>query len=280
MFKALKTKKLLVLMLCILAACGITIAVSDLAGQANAKCADAGINGADMEMSSLDVIMQSESNPVDWQKERSLRKAIDKIDNQYTELAAQAKDQINATGKVTDDLRSKGLACANNFQKASETYAKFWDDNNGKTRAKLARQAGAARVANADMLFNEIDSDKISAYQDEMDKLSAARSEYMEEAKTDVSAEDRAQIKADLTPRLNTLASNFMSLVTDITNLLAQLNSQVSNLTTVGGLTSCASSVASGEGPTNLISPLTSLLSMVKSFASDIQSLISDLTSF
>lgn len=280
MFGMLKSKKLLVIMLCLLAACGITIAVDNLMGQSNKVCADAGVQGADLEISSLDVIKQSESNPVDWLKERDLRKAIDKEDAAYKQLAAQAQDQIQATGKVEATLRDKGLASAKAYNKASETYAQFWDDNNGKTRAKLAREAGKARLANAQMTFNEINSDNISAYNDQMEVLASARSEYMEEAKTDVSASDRADIKSSLTPRLQNLASNLMSLVEQITGLLTQVQSQVGSLNSVGGLTSCASSIASGDGPTNLISPLTSLMNMVKSLASDAQSLISDLTSF
>ena len=277
MFAKLRHHKIALWLFALLAACGVAIAVSDLAGQANKTCADAGINGADMEIASLDTIKQSESNPVDWTQERNLRKKIDAVNSKYMTLANKARSELDATGEVTAPTRDAGLACAQDYKAASENYAQFWDNNNGPTRARLAREAGEARVKNADMTFNKIDSDKINAYNDQMDKLTEARQAYIAEAKNDVSEEDKAAMKADLTPRLNSLYSNFMTIINTITSLLDQVKAQLGG-GDIGGLVSCSrAALDSGNPVTSLMSPLTNLMSLVKSLAGDVQSLSSDL---
>lgn len=281
MLTFIKQHKTTAWLLALLAACGIAIAAADLAGNANKTCADAGLQGANTEMMTLDLVKQSESNPIDWQQERKLRKAIDAQDAKYQKLVAQAQNEIQGKGSVEAATREAGLACASDFKAASETYAAFWDQNNGITRAKLARQAGEARMKNAEMTFNEIDSDRVAAYNEEMDKLAQARSEYMEEAKTDVSEQDRAAMKADLTPRINTLMTQGNTLVQNILSLIDQVKASTDSLASgdIGAITSCASTAVSGDGPMALLSPLTSLLDLVKSFISNLQSFSSDLES-
>ncbi len=278
MLAIIKKHKLMLWMAALLAACGIVVAAVELAGQANKTCGDAGINGADMEIASLDTIKQSETNPVDWMKERELRHKIDAVDKQYKDLAVKAQAERDASGEVTAATHDAGIACAQDFKAANEVYAQFWEQNNGITRARLAREAGEARVKNADMTFNAIDSDKISAYNDQMDKLAEARSAYLEEAKTDVSAEDRADIKSSLTPRLEKLGSNLMDLVGQINGLISQVKDQLGG-GDIGGLVSCSRQALTSDNPVaSLLSPLTSLLSLVQSLASDAQSLASDLS--
>lgn len=281
MMTFIKQHKTTAWLLALLAACGIAIAAADLAGNANKTCADAGLQGANTEMMTLDLVKQSESNPIDWQQERKLRKAIDAQDAKYQKLVAQAQNEIQGKGSVEAATREAGLACASDFKAASETYAAFWDHNNGITRAKLARQAGEARMKNAEMTFNELDSDRVAAYNEEMDKLAQARSEYMEEAKTDVSEQDRAAMKADLTPRINTLMTQGNTLVQNILSLIDQVKASTDSLASgdIGAITSCASTAVSGDGPMALLSPLTSLLDLVKSFISNLQSFSSDLES-
>ncbi|HIX56896.1 MAG TPA: hypothetical protein H9850_05435 [Candidatus Anaerobiospirillum pullistercoris] len=281
MMTFIKQHKTTAWLLALLAACGIAIAAADLAGNANKTCADAGLQGANTEMMTLDLVKQSESNPIDWQQERKLRKAIDAQDAKYQKLVAQAQNEIQGKGSVEAANREAGLACASDFKAASETYAAFWDQNNGITRAKLARQAGEARMKNAEMTFNELDSDRVAAYNEEMDKLAQARSEYMEEAKTDVSEQDRAAMKADLTPRINTLMTQGNTLVQNILSLIDQVKASTDSLASgdIGAITSCASTAVSGDGPMALLSPLTSLLDLVKSFISNLQSFSSDLES-
>ena len=281
MMTFIKQHKTTAWLLALLAACGIAIAAADLAGNANKTCADAGLQGANTEMMTLDLVKQSESNPIDWQQERKLRKAIDAQDAKYQKLVAQAQNEIQGKGSVEAATREAGLACASDFKAASETYAAFWDQNNGITRANLARQAGEARMKNAEMTFNELDSDRVAAYNEEMDKLAQARSEYMEEAKTDVSEQDRAAMKADLTPRINTLMTQGNTLVQNILSLIDQVKASTDSLASgdIGAITSCASTAVSGDGPMALLSPLTSLLDLVKSFISNLQSFSSDLES-
>lgn len=281
MMTFIKQHKTTAWLLALLAACGIAIAAADLAGNANKTCADAGLQGANTEMMTLDLVKQSESNPIDWQQERKLRKAIDAQDAKYQKLVAQAQNEIQGKGSVEAATREAGLACASDFKAASETYAAFWDQNNGITRAKLARQAGEARMKNAEMTFNELDSDRVAAYNEEMDKLAQARSEYMEEAKTDVSEQDRAAMKADLTPRINTLMTQGNTLVQNILSLIDQVKASTDSLASgdISAITSCASTAVSGDGPMALLSPLTSLLDLVKSFISNLQSFSSDLES-
>lgn len=281
MLTFIKQHKTTAWLLALLAACGIAIAAADLAGNANKTCADAGLQGANTEMMTLDLVKQSESNPIDWQQERKLRKAIDAQDAKYQKLVAQAQNEIQGKGSVEAATREAGLACASDFKAASETYAAFWDQNNGITRAKLARQAGEARMKNAEMTFNELDSDRVAAYNEEMDKLAQARSEYMEEAKTDVSEQDRAAMKADLTPRINNLMTQGNTLVQNILSLIDQVKASTDSLASgdIGAITSCASTAVSGDGPMALLSPLTSLLDLVKSFISNLQSFSSDLES-
>lgn len=281
MMTFIKQHKTTAWLLALLAACGIAIAAADLAGNANKTCADAGLQGANTEMMTLDLVKQSESNPIDWQQERKLRKAIDAQDAKYQKLVAQAQNEIQGKGSVEAATREAGLACASDFKAASETYAAFWDQNNGITRAKLARQAGEARMKNAEMTFNELDSDRVAAYNEEMDKLAQARSEYMEEAKTDVSEQDRAAMKTDLTPRINTLMTQGNTLVQNILSLIDQVKASTDSLASgdIGAITSCASTAVSGDGPMALLSPLTSLLDLVKSFISNLQSFSSDLES-
>ena len=281
MLTFIKQHKTTAWLLALLAACGIAIAAADLAGNANKTCADAGLQGANTEMMTLDLVKQSESNPIDWQQERKLRKAIDAQDAKYQKLVAQAQNEIQGKGSVEAATREAGLACASDFKAASETYAAFWDQNNGITRAKLARQAGEARMKNAEMTFNELDSDRVAAYNEEMDKLAQARSEYMEEAKTDVSEQDRAAMKADLTPRINTLMTQGNTLVQNILSLIDQVKASTDSLASgdIGAITSCASTAVSGDGPMALLSPLTSLLDLVKSFITNLQSFSSDLES-
>ncbi len=280
MLAKVKEHKIIMWLIALLALCGIAIAASDLMGQSNKTCADAGINGAKMELASLDTIKQSESNPVNWQQERKLRKAIDAADKKYSTLAQKASAEVSSSGEVTASTRKAGLDCAQQYKAASETYAKFWDDNNGKTRARLAREAGEARVKNADMLFNKIDADKIEAYNDQMESLADARKAYLEEAKTDVSAKDRAAIKADLTPRLQALTSDFVNLANMVTNLISQVKDQVGS-GDIGGLVSCTRQAILESDSDNpvmaLLSPLTELLSLTQSLVSDAKTLASDI---
>ena len=265
------------LLLMLLAA--LVYAGVELLGQANKSAADAGSTGADMEMASLDSIKQSKSNPVNWTEEQRLHKKINAIDKEYKALVNKARTETAATGHVSEGTRSAGIACANRYQQACENYAAFWDKNNGKTRARVARETGASRVKNADMAFNDVDSSKISAYNDQQEKLAKARKEYLAEAKTDVSDVDRAAMKSSLVPRLQSMTSEVQNLISQISSLLNQARSAAGGST--GAMGGCAKQMISGgvsDGPAGLISPLTSLLNLAKSMGSNIATMVSDLT--
>ena len=146
-----KMRKIALWTLLVVMLAGLVWAGLDLLGQSNKSAADAGSSAADMEMASLDSIKQSTKSACDWNQERALRKKIDAADASYSTKLAGAKSEIERTGKVSESTRSAGIALAKQFQNASENYAAFWDKNNGKTRAKLAREAGTSRVKSDEM---------------------------------------------------------------------------------------------------------------------------------
>ena len=187
-----KMRKIALWTLLVVMLAGLVWAGLDLLGQSNKSAADAGSSAADMEMASLDSIKQSTKSACDWNQERALRKKIDAADASYRTKLASAKSEIERTGKVSESTRSAGIALAKQFQNASENYAAFWDKNNGKTRAKLAREAGASRVKSAEMAFNNVDASKIDAYNDQQASLRKAQKAYFSEAKEDVSPQDLA----------------------------------------------------------------------------------------
>lgn len=260
---------------------GLVYAGVALMGKSGKLASDAGSSGADMEMASLDTIKQSTSNPVDWKKERSLHKKIQSIDAEYKKLVKKSEAEKMANeGKVSDATQKAGLACAKRFQEANENYAAFWEKNNGKTRARLAREAGLSRIKNAEMVFFELDADRVSAYNDQQDALAKARAAYLEEAKTDVSDADRAALKDNLTPRLNKLSSDVTSLVGEITSLLDQVRSAAGgDIVALGGCAKQAVSAGASGGPGALLSPLMSLLNMTKSLGGNVTGLLSDISS-
>ena len=278
----IRKRRVLMWVLLTLLFAGLAYAGVELMGQANKNVADAGSAGADMEMATLDSVKQSKSNPVDWAEEQRLHKKLDVLDKEYKTHVSKAKSEIAASGHVSENTRSAGMACAAKFQKASENYAAFWDKNNGKTRAKLAREAGKSRVANAQMTFNDVDSSNISAYNDQQEALAEARKEYLEEAKTDVSDADREAIKSSMLPRLKNMADDTGTLITSVTSLLDQLRSQAGGMG-IGAIGGCAKGVVGEGDPADsagaLLAPVTNLLNLAKSLGSNVTSMASDIQS-
>ncbi len=282
-----KMRKIALWTLLVVMLAGLVWAGLDLLGQSNKSAADAGSSAADMEMASLDSIKQSTKSACDWNQERALRKKIDAADASYRTKLASAKSEIERTGKVSESTRSAGIALAKQFQNASENYAAFWDKNNGKTRARLAREAGASRVKSAEMAFNNVDASKIDAYNDQQASLRKAQKAYFSEAKEDVSPQDLASLKSSLTPKLEKMGSDLMALVQSVTNILSQVKDQVGSTLSVGGIGGCAKQVATGggtaavnDGVASLLSPLQSLLSLVQSMGNNVQGMLSDIATF
>lgn len=281
-----KLRKALFFVLLMTLLAGLVYAALELAGQSNKAAADAGTSAADMEMASLDTIKKPANAPsnINWSQESSLRKAINKADAEYRTQLDRAKSDINGTGMVSESTRTAGMNAAGKFKAASDEYAKFWDRNNGRTRANLAREAGASRIKSAEMAFSNVNSGTIDAYSSQQDSLRTAQKAYLADAKTDLSPADREALKSGLAPRVERLASDVMGLVTQVTSLLSQVQSQVGSVMTPSGAAGCAGKVISGQSnPANevsaLISPLTSLLSLLKTMGSNVQGLASDLLS-
>lgn len=270
--------------------CAVAWAVAELSGQANKSAADAGMASADMEMASLETIAKPEKNPpnVNWQKERTLRKELEKQDNAYKGIAVKAQRQADTPNGVDEPTRTALLASAAKFKTTSDTYADVWQKGNCITRANLAREAGTSRVASAEVIASGANSEKIDALNAQQDKLNDARQAYIKEAKenNELSDKDKAAMKAKLMPKAEKLVSDTGSLVQQVTSLLNQIQSQINPAGLVSGLGGCAAKSASGAGSSDpadsaaeLLSPVTSLLSLTKGLAGNATSLLGDISS-
>ena len=264
--------------------CAVAWAVAELSGQANKSAADAGMASADMEMASLETISKPAKNPpnVNWEQEKRLRKELEKQDNAYKGIARKAQQQASGSKGVDNPTATALRAAAGKFNETSEKYAVVWEKGNCITRARLARETGASRVASAEVLIAGADSNKIDALNEQQDKLNDARQAYIKEAieNDEISAKDKAAMKANLTPKAQKLVSDTAGLVTQVTSLLNQVRSQATPAGLVGGLGGCAASSVSGTTSTDsamsLLSPVTSLLSLTKGLAGNASSLLSD----
>jgi hypothetical protein len=267
-----------ILALLLLAA--IAIAASELSGQANKSAADAGASSADMEMASLETIKPPKQGPpVDWAAERRIRKQLESQDKAYVPLVDKAKREIDASGAVSGGTGKQILTAAGQYRDTCNTYADVWAKGNCVTRANLAREAGATRVASAELIVAGADSGKADALAEQQAKMNEARNTYAKEAQAndELSDKDKAAIKSSVVPRAEKLLADTGDLVTRIASLVNQIQSQMSP----AGLAGCASStVASGgsveDGVSSLLGPVTSLLSLAKNLASNAQSLLDD----
>lgn len=261
---------------------GLVWAALDPYGTANKIAAEAGDNAADTHMASINSIKSKEQATIDWKQEQALKKRINQADADYKTRLQKAQSDIASTGKVADATRNAGMASAGRFQTACEAYAAFWDKNNGPTRAKLSRDVGASRIKSADMAFNDISSEKVDAYNAQQEALRKSQKEYLADAKGDLSPQDRAAIKADLTPKLQALGSNVATLVQQIISLISQVQSQAGGGLSVGAVAGCAAKIATSDKPADgigaLFAPLQALLSLVKSMGTNIQGMASDIS--
>jgi uncharacterized phage infection (PIP) family protein YhgE len=263
--------------------CAVAWAVAELSGLANKSAADSGMASADLEMSSLETIQKPAKNPppVDWKKEQQLRKELARLDTEYKSVAAKAQRQ--ASQGIDDSTRTALLAAAGEFKTTSDQYADVWEKGKCVTRARLAREAGASRMASAELIVAGADSKKIEALSAQQNKLNEARKAYIEEAKAnqELSAQDKAALKSNLMPRAQKLVSDTGNLVAQVTDLLNQIRQQATPSALVGGISGCVTTggKSAGDSVSQLLSPVTSLLSLVKGLAGNAQSLVSDITS-
>jgi hypothetical protein len=265
--------------------CAVAWAVSELSGLANQSAANSGQASADLEMASIETIQKPAKNPppVDWKEEQRLRKELAKQDAEYKTIAAKAQGQ--ARSGIDEPTRKALLDSAAQFKTTSEQYAVVWEKGKCVTRARLAREAGASRVASADVIVAGADDAKIKALNAQQDKMNEARKAYIAEAKAnqEFSAEDKAALKSSLMPRAQKLVTDTGNLVTQVTDLLRQIQQQAGNPSAlVGGVAGCATSggtKSADDSVSQLLSPVTSLLNLVKGLAGNAQSLVSDITS-
>lgn len=285
------SRKVLVAVLLSLLTVGLVWAGAELFGQANKATADAGINGADMEMASLEMIKKPAEAPnVDWKKEARLRKQLEANTVQYKKAVAVAQSETRDNKAASEKTRAEGLSLAAQFNELSIEYAAVWDAaGNCKTRAEMARKAGLSRLANAEMTFNPISADKIDAYNESMGALQDARQAYVADAKNDLSDVDKKELKSSLLPKANELLDSAVSLSSQVTSLVTEVTNEAAAITSgdpmraavaVGG---CAkkvvTSTSSDISVVDLLSPVKALASMCVSLISNIKSFISDLMS-
>ncbi len=274
-----KLRKILLWALTMTLIAGLVWAGADLLGQSNKKAADAGANAADMEMASIDSVKPSVKEgkkPVS--KATAAHNKVKQADSAYRVALKKAQSEIDSSGKVSQKTYNAGMAAARKFQAASEEYAATQEP----VRAKMIREAGASRIKSAEMAFSDIDASKIDDYNSQQDTLRQAQKEYYDLAKTDVSEQDRAAMKAALIPTLQRVGGNLAGTAGDIMSLLSQVKDQVgmSPSAMMGGCArQAATSGSMSSGATALLSPLQSLLSLVKGMGSNVQGMISDISS-
>ena len=280
---AIKRIRPLWIILALLLMAAIAIAAAELSGQANKSAADAGSSSADLEMASLETIKPPKQGPpVDWAAERRIRQQLESQDKAYTPLVDRAKREIDASGAVSGNTGKQVLAAAGKYRDTCNAYADVWAKGNCVTRAKLAREAGATRLASAELIVAGANSEKSDALADQQARMNEARNEYVKEARAndELSDQDKAAIKASVLPRAQKLITDTGDLVVRITSLVDQIRSQTSPEDLAGGISGCASTAASGgsaqDGVASLLSPVTSLLSLAKGLAVNAQSLLDD----
>lgn len=277
------SKRIKIAVLVILLVAAVVWAASQLSGQANAAAADAGANSLEMEKISLDMITEPKpkKNPpsCDWQEEKRLRKQIEENNTLYGDLVSKAKSESSTQEKVTSETSNAIKESATKYASLQENYAKLWDACSCKTRAKLARELAESRLKNADVVGNEINSDKIEAMQAQQEKLNVARQEYVEQAKADeeITPADRKEMAVKLIPRTQMVATNIAKLVQEVMGLMQQAQETATSAKSGSGMLSTGLKAITSLSQGNLFMPIKALLSLCKVMASSAQSLLSDL---
>ncbi len=259
-------------------------AAVELSGQVNAAAADAGKSSLEME----DITMSMVSNPkskggtspaCDWQKEKELRNAIDKVNAEYKLLTVKAKSEAEAEGQTGSATASAIRKSAETHRKIQMDYAAMWEACKCKTRAKVAKELAETRIKNAEVVAGGAKDESIKALEEQQTKLNDARHAYVEQANRDgeFAPEDKKQMQAQLIPRTKNLLTDITGLATKVQNLMTQVQETATEATSGGvfGAMSAASKLAQGGG--GLLSPVKALFSMVQTMMSNAQSLQADL---
>lgn len=269
-----------------LALTAIAWAAGDLLGSANEQSANAGKSSSVSAFATMDTIkpQQKPAPNVDWALEKQLRNELKDLEHAYLPVADQAKAETVADGKVSDSTRTQLLDIAHAYKDTSDKYADNWAKGNCITRANTAREAGNTLLASAELMVSEVSSEKSDALKTQQARMNDARGAYAKEAhdNNELSAADKADIKANVVPGAEMLVSNATDMVAQVFGLLDEVRTSASPAGLVGGVGGCASKSATsggaGAGTAGLLGPVSSLYSLAEDLLSNAKSLLSDAT--
>lgn len=279
-----KHRKIVLTVSILLLLAAIAWAAAELSGQANAMAMDAGSNSAEMESASLETLKKPKNEKAapncDWAMERDLRKKIEANDAQYQQTVKKAKAEISSQGKVSDATRSSVTKLASEYTSMQTQYADMWTSCGAKSRAKLAKSLGNARMKSAEVVVSEIDQKKLEEMNKANDEMKAARSEYVAEATAngELSQEDKREIQAKTLPRVDAMIPMFSGLVSNVMGLMKEVQKTAQQVTSagaggLGGLLGAAKAVS--DGP-QLLTKVQSLLTVSQGMLSNVQALQGD----
>lgn len=273
-------KMLLWLALSTLFAGLVWAAVDGLLSMADTNTTEAASIGAKDELSVVQTaaVPTKQKDNINWTQINKLTKQLGQNTQQYEKLVAQAGAEKKG-GQVSEATRSAGMKSAREFSAVSQQLASTYEKGNCITRAKSVRSAAKSRLANAEMAFNKLDTDKINAYNDERVAMSEAADENLMQIKTDADPKDIAGLKTYMLPRLEKLASDTTKLLGQITKLLDEVRKAAGG--DAGAMAGCAKSVVTGaaDGPGGLLKPVMALMNMVKNMGNNIASTMKALAS-
>lgn len=273
MVKNRKLRKTLLWLLLITLFAGLVWAVGEEMLQANKDVQQTAAVGADEEMAAIEttaiVKPKAKTSNIDWATINKYEAQLKQNNNAYLKLIDQAGAE-KQSGTVSAATRSAGLDCANQFSQISEQLAAVYEKGNCITKAKTVRAAAKSRLANAQMAFNDMDTDAISAYNDDRNAMSDANIASIEEDKANGNPEDIKTLKANMVPRLNKMAKDTGELLGSVTRLLDQVRKVAGG--DANAIAGCAKDALTGstEGPGGLIRPLTSLMNLLKNMGGNL----------
>lgn len=275
MVMALNYKKLILLLLLLTLIGGLIYANSTEEQQASKAATAAAKNGMDEEMAVIETasVKPKNTSNINWTEINKYDRQLKQINKEYSSLLTKADtEKTSNNGNVTDATRQAGQASAKKFDEVSEQLALALEKQNCKTRAKSARAAGKARLANAEMAFNNVNSDAINAYNDQSGMMVEANTASMKDIKADASDADVAKLKANLIPQFNKMIADNTRLMGQVTQLLDQVRRASGG--DVGAMAGCAKGIVSGasDGPGGLLKPVMSLMNLVKGMGSNMAS--------
>ena len=257
--RALNRKRLIILGLLALGA-ALAWAAAELLGTASSLAQDAGSNNSTLEMISVESIKRPVKTkeypagpPCDWGLEKNLRRALQSNDLGFNQASAQAKREMSSSGQVSAGTKRQVMDLAREFQNLSNQYAVMWDSCKCYTRAKLAREAGTARMKSAAVIAGGFEKSDLKAMTDAQDQVRLARREYAVKAVQgeEIGSED----KADLRDRLLPMAKQLLATVEAGEQKATEFRWDAKRAISGGGHSGGGSGGGSGSGGNVKLSP-------------------------